>query len=98
MTEQQAALTSYPEYRIRLEAKMKREQEKWELARWILWQQMLMSPNIKPANKPKTAKGYCKFPWENESQEQIMQKAQQCKITPEQEAELNEIIKILDKD
>lgn len=98
MTEREAALTSYPEYLLRLNGKIEKDREKWELARWICWQQMLLSPNIKPGHKPNTAKGYCTFPWERETAEELKQKAAECRITPEQEAELNEIIKILDAD
>ena len=54
-------------------------------------------PMIKPAAKPKRPLELQKFPWEIETPEELKAKAEQYKISPEEEAELNEIIKILDK-
>lgn len=68
-------------------------QERWALARWMMWQEMLLSPHIKPANKPKTPQFFCRFPWEQPEAEELAEKAKQFRITPEQEAELNRIMK-----
>ena len=66
--------------------------ERWTLARWICWQQHLLSPHIKPGKKAKTAQDFCRFPWEESSEEELKRKAAMYKITPGEEAELNRII------
>ena len=59
----------------------------------MMWQEMLLSPNIKPAHKPKTPRAFCRFPWEQTEADELTEKAKQYKITPEEEAELNRIMK-----
>lgn len=59
----------------------------------MMWQEMLLSPNIKPGHKPKTPQAFCRFPWEQTEAEELAEKAKQYRITPEEEAELNRILK-----
>ena len=92
MTERQAALTGYHEYELRLKGFERQMQERWTVARWICWQQHLLSPNIKPGNKAKTAQAFCRFPWEQSEAEELAEKAKFYRITPEEEAELNRIM------
>lgn len=92
MTELQAARTGMYEYQIRLDGKNEEQQEKWNVARWIAWQGMLMSPYIKAHQKPKTAQAFCRFPWERPDQEELAEKAKQYRVTPEEEAALNKIL------
>ena len=58
-----------------------------------MWQEVLLSPNIKRFDKPKTAQAFCRFPWEESADDELKKKAEQYKITPEEEAELNKIFK-----
>ena len=51
-----------------------------------------MSPNIKPANKPKTPQAFCRFPWEQTAAEELTEKAKLYKVTPEEVSELNRIM------
>ncbi len=59
----------------------------------MMWQEMLLSPNIKPVHKPKTPTAFYRFPWEPSADEELAEKAKQYTITPEEEAELNRIMK-----
>lgn len=61
------------------------------MARWIAWQNMLLSPNIKPVNKPRTPTAFCRFPWEEAEDEELKRKAKEYRVTPEEIAELNRI-------
>lgn len=58
----------------------------------MMWQEILLSPNIKQGHKPKSPQAFCRFPWEPSEAEELKQKAEAYKITPEEEAELNRII------
>lgn len=93
MTERQAALTSWHEYTLRVKGAEQEAQERWNVARWICWQNMLLSPYVKKHNKPSSPQGYCRFPWEQSSDEELAQKAREFRITDEETAELNRIIK-----
>lgn len=62
------------------------------IARWMMWQEQLMSPYIKEGHKAKTAQAFCRFPWEETEEEEMKRKAEQYKVTPQEEAELNRII------
>jgi len=53
---------------------------------------MLLSPNIKPGNKPKTPQSFCRFPWETPEAEELRKKAEQYRVTPEEEEALNKIL------
>jgi len=91
LSEHEAALTSWTEFTLRLKGHEKETQRKWELARWMAWQTMLLSPNIKPGNKPKTPHAFCPFPWEELDNEALKKKADQCKVTEDEKNELNRI-------
>lgn len=54
-------------------------------------------PFIKQHCKPTTPKDLLTFPWEVETEQERREKAAEFRITKEQEAELNEIIKVLEK-
>ncbi len=58
----------------------------------MMWQEMLLSPNIKPGHKPKTPQAFCRFPWEQSEAEELAEKAKKYKVTPEEVAELNRIM------
>ena len=58
----------------------------------MMWQEMLLSPNIKQGHKPRTPQKFCRFPWEQSEADELKQKAEQYRITPEEEAELNRIM------
>lgn len=64
----------------------------------MAWQEVLLSPNIKPYNKPKTPQAFCRFPWEESQDDELKRKAEQYRITPEEEAELNRIFKEIEGD
>lgn len=59
----------------------------------MMWQEMLLSPNIKQGHKPRSPQKFCRFPWEQSEEDELRQKAEEYRITPEEEAELNRIIK-----
>ncbi len=58
----------------------------------MMWQEMLLSPNIKPGSKPRTPQSFCRFPWEQPDAEALAEKAKEYRVTPEQVAELNRIM------
>ena len=61
------------------------------MARWMAWQNMMLSPNIKPVNKPKTPIAFCRFPWEEPVEDELKRKAEEYRVTEEEIAELNRI-------
>ena len=87
MTEKQAALTSFHEYILRFEGAEKKERSKWERLRWLEWHQTLLSPYIKPANKPSSPQAFMRFGWEKAKEI----KPEDCVVTPEQIEKLNAI-------
>lgn len=95
MTEEQAARTSWHEYQVRLKGKEKELEREGELRRWQAFHIIRWYPMMKANVRPKKPQDLCQFPWEQESPEELKRKAEQYKISPEEEAELNEIIKIL---
>ena len=92
LTEEQAARTGYHEYLLRVKGKDEELQERWALARWMMWQEMLLSPNIKQGHKPRTPQAFCRFPWEQSEAEELAEKAKQYRSTPEEVTELNRIM------
>ena len=92
MTEEQAARTGFHEFTLRWKGKEQEQRERWTIARWMCWQDVLLSPNIKPGSKPRTPQAFCRFPWEKSEKEEIEEKARAFRLTPEQEAELNKIM------
>lgn len=92
MTEEQAARTGFREFLLRRKGKEEEQRERWTIARWMCWQDVLLSPNIKQGSKPRTPTAFCRFPWEQGEAEEMEEKAKAFRITPEQEAELNRIM------
>ena len=90
MDQAQAARTSFIELRHLVEAKNREIQERWELARWMCWHAMMLSPDIKPYNKKKTPHAFFPFPWEEPEKETT---PEVCHISEETEAALNDIVK-----
>ena len=64
MTQAQAARTSLTEVRLLVEGRNRENQEQLEIARWLAWRELKLSPNIKPASKPASARAWFAFPWE----------------------------------
>lgn len=77
------------EYRLLLEGYDKRQRVFWEVARWEQFQQMMMNPNIKPFNKPRTLHQFHSFPWD-EQPNNI--KAEDIKITENEVAVFNALM------
>lgn len=96
MTERQAALTGWREYDLRRRGLEEAAREEWERIRWMAWQNVLLSPNIKSANKPRTPRAFWRFPWEEPEDEELRRKAADYRVSPEEEAELNRIFKELE--
>lgn len=92
MTEEQAARTGFREFMLRKKGKEEEQRERWTIARWMCWQEVLLSPNIKQGSKPKTPQAFCRFPWERSEKEEVLEKAKTFRMTPEQAAELNRIM------
>ena len=90
-TEREAALTGYHEYLRLREGKERELQEQYEVARWICYNMMCLSPNIKPYNKPKTLTAYARFPWERPTVEEMKEMEAKCGVSPEEAAILNRI-------
>lgn len=76
---------------IALQAAMrgKDEQDKlhWSIARWLAYQEMLLSPYIKSHLKPRSPVQFYRFPWEQQDQHES------AKMTAAQEQELFRIIR-----
>lgn len=64
MTQAQAARTSLTELRHLIAGHDRELQERWEIARWMRWHALQLSPDIRPFNKPHTPKAMMRFPWE----------------------------------
>lgn len=58
----------------------------------MAWQNLLLSPNIKPGRKPRSVQAFCRFPWEQSDADELAQKARDYRITPAEEAELNRML------
>lgn len=90
MTEREAALTSYHEYVTRLKGFDMERRDRWEMKRWEMWQHMLLSPNIKEYNKPKTPQAFMRFPWEKDPNAGVTQ--EDCKISQELADNLTKLV------
>lgn len=80
MSEREAALCSWHEYELRSKAYERQAQQRWELARWQVWQ--LLSPHYKKGQAPKTPQAFCRFPWEGQTDQQIHEAYKRSRITP----------------
>lgn len=68
-----------------------------EVARWIAFQVYVQNPYIKPPRARKPTE-YVRFPWEGPTREEAVQAAHDCRVTPEEVAELNKIFEQLRKE
>lgn len=90
-TEREAALTGYHEYVRLREGKERELQERYEIARWVCFNMMQLSPNIKAFNKPKTVQAYARFPWERPTVEEAEEMKKKCKVSEEEAEILNKM-------
>ena len=90
-TEREAALTGYHEYVRLREGKERELQEQYEIARWVCFNMMTLSPNIKPFNKPKTVQAYARFPWERPTVEEAEEMKRKCGVSEEEAEALNKM-------
>jgi len=74
-TQREAALTTFSEYRALMQGKAEQNRTAWEVARWRIWWEFQLSPNIKPEHKPREMTGICVFPWEADEYTEKMQNA-----------------------
>ena len=90
-TEREAALTGYHEYLRLREGKERELQEQYEVARWICFNMMKLSPNIKDINKPQTLRSYARFPWERPTVDEAEEMKAKCGVSQEEAEALNKI-------
>lgn len=57
-----AARTSYEEFTLLAEGKSREEHAEWERARWMIYMDWAISPNLK--RRPHTPQEVIRFPWE----------------------------------
>lgn len=88
-TERQAGLATAREIYELMRAWGERERGAWERTRWMAWQMMLLSPNIKPANKPRTVQDFMRLPWEKAEPTTVT--AERARVTEAERAALNAI-------
>lgn len=93
-TEREAALTGFHEYVRLREGKERELQERYEVARWVCYNMMQLSPNIKPYNKPKSVEAYARFPWERPTVDEAEAMKGKCGVS---EAEAEILNKIFDE-
>ena len=94
MSQAQAARTSLAELRHLIEGHNRQVQEWWEIARWMRWHAVQLSPDIKSYNKPRSPKLMMRFPWE---EPELDIKPEECHVTEDEarglEAIMNDFIK-----
>lgn len=72
------------------DGKVAEDREKMERARWIAFRIYEMNPYIKPP-RAYTEKSYCRFGWEEITEEDAKQAADRCQVSEEENEKLNEI-------
>lgn len=77
------------EFLYRLDGKNEALKDAWTLGRWMRWTAMLLSPDIKAHNKPRSPRAWIPFAWEPD--ESV--KPADCHIDAGTERALNEIVK-----
>lgn len=90
MLERDAAFCTYSEYRLRLAGFERREQREWERLRWQTWQ--LMAPHYKKGQAPRTAKAFCRFPWDADltmTEEEAIEAYERSRVSQEEAEALN---------
>lgn len=97
-TEREAGLTTTREYLLLRKGADEAARERWEIARWQAWQRMLLSPDIKPHNKPNNPKAFMRFPWEEPEAEEVLRMAKGSRVSEDEAKELNRIFTQLHKD
>lgn len=90
MTAQQAGFTTLREFNVKVNARQKAEEAKWERARWQMFLMLQMMPLIKPHSKPKSAQAWIRFPWEK-AQNENQWTAEDCKVTDREKEQLTRI-------
>lgn len=73
------------------DGKEKEDQERMELARWVVFNIYTQNPYIKGV-KAQSPRQYIRFPWERMTAEEANARQASCHVTPEQMAELDRII------
>ena len=68
-TLKEAAMTSLEEYELLVEGHNRKEQEEWEMTRWMVFMEWSISPNLK--RRPHTPQDVIRFPWEKENIEEV---------------------------
>lgn len=91
MTEHQAGLTSFREYRMLIAGKDDEMKDRMEVARWICFNIYNQNPYIKPP-KAQTLQAYCRFPWEQMSAEEANAMKDKCHVSEEEKAELDRVL------
>ena len=89
-SEREAGLTSFREYQLLVEGHNEAFRERMELARWVCFRIYAMNPYIKPP-RSYTEKSYCRFGWEETTEEEAKEAAARCQVTEEEQRILNEI-------
>ena len=97
MTEEQAARTSFREYILRRDGHERGLRQQWTIARWMAWRDVLLSPNIKAIDKPKSPQDFLRFPWEESKHTEMARKAEEYRVTDAEVAELNKIMEVWEK-
>lgn len=64
--------------------------ERMELARWICYHIYAQNPYIKPP-RALNQQAYCRFPWEEVTEDEAKEAARRCVVTPEEAEKLNAI-------
>lgn len=80
------------EYTMLAEGWERKQRTAWEVARWQVYYDICLNPNLKPASKPRKVTDVARFPWEPEDAEQPETKPADVRVTPEMNDILNTII------
>jgi hypothetical protein len=93
-TQVQAARTSALEIQQLIAAKNREMQDRWELARWMRWHDVMYNPYVKQGHRPATPQAMMRFPWEAPEREITKE---DCHVTPEEVAALTRIFEERDR-
>jgi len=89
MSRWQAAQVSLPELNQRYNGWSEEQKQKWEIARWVVWNEYRLSPYIKPADKPKSPTDIFKFEGETTPIDSVM--PEDCHVSVEMALALEEL-------
>lgn len=73
MDEREAALVTFRRLACLYKARDLRVQQRWEMARWAVWQ--LSLPHYKKGQAPKTPEDFMPLPWEQERRQREMEQS-----------------------